>query len=40
MDENMTPEQATEKSEELEKVISSLEQKEERWLEISMKLEA
>ena len=40
MDENMTPEQAAEKSEELEKVISSLEQKEERWLEISMKLEA
>ncbi|MEN8857098.1 MAG: ABC-F family ATP-binding cassette domain-containing protein [Flavobacteriaceae bacterium] len=40
MDENMTPEQAIEKSEELEKVISSLEQKEERWLEISMKLEA
>ena len=40
MDENITPEQATEKSKELEKVITSLEEKEERWLEISMKLEA
>ena len=40
MDEGITQEQVTEKSEELQKVISSLEQKEERWFEISMKLEA
>ena len=40
MDEGITQEQVTEKSEELQKVISSLEQKEERWFEISMKLES
>jgi len=40
MDEVITQEQVTKKSEELQKVISSLEQKEERWFEISMKLEA
>ena len=40
MDEGITQEQVTKKSEELQKVISSLEQKEERWFEISMKLEA
>ena len=39
MDEGITQEQVTEKSEELQRVISSLEQKEERWFEISMKLE-
>jgi len=40
MDEVITQEQVTKKSEELQKVISSLEQKEERWFEISMKLES
>ena len=40
MDEGITQEQVAKKSEELQKVISSLEQKEERWFEISMKLEA
>ena len=33
------PENIAEKSEELEKTIADLEQKEERWLELSMKLE-
>ena len=33
------PEDIAEKSEELQEIISALEQKEERWLEISMKLE-
>jgi ATP-binding cassette subfamily F protein uup len=35
----LTQDQIKEKSEELEKILSSLEQKEERWLELSMKLE-
>ena len=39
LDEELTQEQIQEKSEELQRVISSLEQKEERWFEISMKLE-
>ena len=33
------PEKIAEKSEELQKTIKELEQKEERWLELSMKLE-
>ena len=39
MQEGITQEQVKEKSEELYKVISSLEEKEERWFEISLKLE-
>jgi len=39
MDENITQDQVKEKSEELQKVMNSLEQKEERWLELSMKIE-
>ena len=39
MEEGITQDQVKEKSEELQKVINSLEEKEERWLEISMKLE-
>ena len=39
MQEGITQEQVKEKSEELHKVISSLEEKEERWFEISLKLE-
>ena len=35
----LTQDQIKENSEELEKILSSLEQKEERWLELSMKLE-
>ena len=35
----ITPEEINEKSQELEKIIFDLEQKEERWLELSMKLE-
>ena len=37
--EKLTQDQIKEKSEELEQTLSSLEQKEERWLELSMKLE-
>ena len=39
MEEGISQEQVKEKSEELHKVISSLEEKEERWFEISLKLE-
>ena len=35
----LTQDQIKENSEELKKILSSLEQKEERWLELSMKLE-
>ena len=35
----LTQDQIKENSEELERILSSLEQKEERWLELSMKLE-
>ncbi len=35
----LTQDQIKENSEELEKILSFLEQKEERWLELSMKLE-
>ena len=35
----MSPEEISEKSLELEEVIHSLEKKEERWLELSLKLE-
>ncbi|MEO9571776.1 MAG: ABC-F family ATP-binding cassette domain-containing protein [Polaribacter sp.] len=35
----IAPEDIAKKSEELQEIISSLEQKEERWLELSMKLE-
>jgi len=35
----LTQDQIKENSEELEQILSSLEQKEERWLELSMKLE-
>jgi ATP-binding cassette subfamily F protein uup len=38
-DPNMTPEEISEKSIELEEVTNTLEEKEERWLELSMKLE-
>jgi ATP-binding cassette subfamily F protein uup len=37
--EELTQDQIKEKSEELEQTLSSLEQKEERWLELSMKLD-
>jgi ATP-binding cassette subfamily F protein uup len=36
---SMTQEEVTEKSQELQEVIDLLEEKEERWLELSMKLE-
>ena len=39
LEEELTQDQIKEKSEELEQTLSSLEQKEERWLELSMKLE-
>ena len=39
LDVELTQDQIKENSEELEKILSSLEQKEERWLELSMKLE-
>ena len=39
LNEELTQPQIQEKSEELQKVLSSLEKKEERWLELSMKLE-
>ena len=39
LNEELTQTQIQEKSEELQKVLSSLEEKEERWLELSMKLE-
>ena len=35
----LTQDQIKDNSEELEQILSSLEQKEERWLELSMKLE-
>ncbi|MDP5091753.1 MAG: ABC transporter C-terminal domain-containing protein, partial [Polaribacter sp.] len=35
----IAPEDIQKKSEELEEIIASLEEKEERWLELSMKLE-
>ena len=38
-DPNMTSEEVSEKSLELQEVINRLEEKEERWLELSMKLE-
>ena len=38
-DTSMTSEEVSEKSNELQEVIQSLEEKEERWLELSMKLE-
>tara|TARA_R110002073_G_scaffold325056_1_gene503596 strand:- start:34309 stop:36168 length:1860 start_codon:yes stop_codon:yes gene_type:complete len=38
-EEGITQDQVKEKSEELQKVINSIEEKEERWLELSMKLE-
>ena len=38
-DTSMSPEEISEKSLELEEVIHSLEKKEERWLELSLKLE-
>ena len=39
LNEELTQPQIQEKSEELQKVLSSLDEKEERWLELSMKLE-
>ena len=39
MDEEISHEQVKEKSEELQHIIISLDKKEERWLELSMKLE-
>ena len=39
MDEEISQEQVKEKSEELQRIIISLDEKEERWLELSMKLE-
>tara|TARA_R110001632_G_scaffold99271_1_gene206007 strand:- start:8309 stop:10165 length:1857 start_codon:yes stop_codon:yes gene_type:complete len=39
LEDGITQDQVTEKSGELQKVIKSLEEKEERWLEFSMKLE-
>ncbi len=39
LNEELTQPQIQEKSEELQQVLSSLEEKEERWLELSMKLE-
>ena len=39
LEEELTQDQIKEKSEELEQTLSSLEQKEERWLELSMKLD-
>ena len=39
LNEELTQTQIQEKSEELQQVLSSLEEKEERWLELSMKLE-
>ena len=39
MEANMTQEEVAEKSQELQEVINLLEEKEERWLELSMKLE-
>ena len=33
------PDEIQKKSEELQEIINSLEEKEERWLELSMKLE-
>ena len=39
MDEEISQEQVKEKSEELQHIIISLDEKEERWLELSMKLE-
>ena len=38
-DPNMTAEEVSKKSLELQEVINALEEKEERWLELSMKLE-
>ncbi len=38
-EDGISPEQVKEKSEELQEVINSIEEKEERWLELSMKLE-
>ena len=40
MDEEISQEQVKEKSEELQHIIISLDEKEERWLELSMKLES
>ena len=39
MDEEISQEQVKEKSEELQRIIISLDEKEERWLELSMKLD-
>ncbi len=39
MEEGITNEQVQEKSKELQEIINSIEEKEERWLELSMKLE-
>ena len=39
MNEEISQEQVKEKSEELQRIIISLDEKEERWLELSMKLE-
>lgn len=39
-DSTMTTEEISEKSNELQEIIRSLEEKEERWLELSMKLES
>ena len=36
---NITQEEVAEKSSELQEIIQLLEEKEERWLELSMKLE-
>ncbi len=35
----ITPDEIQKKSEELQEIITALEEKEERWLELSMKLE-
>lgn len=35
----ITPDEIQKKSEELKEIITALEEKEERWLELSMKLE-
>ena len=35
----ISPDEIQKKSEELQEIINSLEEKEERWLELSMKLE-
>ena len=40
MNEEISQEEVKEKSEELQRIIITLDEKEERWLELSMKLES